>query len=129
MDTPYEYNIHDHINFIIEEVGNQFTAFRKLSWGDSTPHYELRRWRNTADGGEMAAKGCTFLTEEGPSELANVLVRLGFGDTRELLTIMSEREDFRKSLNSVLGKDDPDYDESAGTLDDDYFDPKALLGG
>ena len=129
MEDKYQYQIHDHVNFIIEEMGNQFTAFRKVSWGESAPHYEVRRWRSTPDGGEQCAKGCTFMTEEGPTELAHVLVRLGFGDTREMLNIMSEREDFRRSLNSVLGKEDPDYDPEAGTIEDNYFDPKELLGG
>lgn len=126
----FKYSIVDSIDYTIEEQGNQFTALRKIRWGDSDKEYlELRRWRNTPDGGEQAAKGCTFITEEGPSELVNTLVDLGYGHTKEVLKRLQTREDFRKSLNSVLGKDDELFDEEVGTLEDDYYDPKSLIGG
>lgn len=126
----FKYSIIDKIDYTIEEQGNQFTALRKVRWGDNDKEYlELRRWRNTPDGGEQAAKGCTFMTEDGPSELVNVLVELGYGNTKEVINRLSQREDFRKSLNSVLGKDDELFDENVGTLEDDYYDPKSLIGG
>lgn len=126
----FKYSIIDKIDYTIEEQGNQFTALRKVRWGDNDKEYlELRRWRNTPDGGEQAAKGCTFMTEDGPSELVNVLVELGYGNTKEVINRLSQREDFRKSLNSVLGKDDELFDENIGTLEDDYYDPKSLIGG
>lgn len=127
-DTSFKYSIVDKIDFTIEEQGNQFTALRKVQWGDSDKAYlELRRWRNTPEGGEMAAKGCTFLTEDGPSELVNTLVELGYGNTKEVLQKLKTREDFRRSLNSVLGKGDELFDEEVGTLEDDFFDPRELI--
>jgi hypothetical protein len=114
----YKYTIIDGINHVFEEKANQFGAFRKVQWGDSDKSYlEIRKWRNAADGSEQAAKGYTFMTEEGPSELTKILLSLGYANTREALEILNGREDFRKSLNSVLG-----------TLEDDYFDPKSFLG-
>lgn len=130
MDA-FKYRIVDHVDFTFEEVGNQFNALRKIAWGDADDEkakLEVRRWRNNPDGTEMCAKGMTFLTDEGPSELTNCLLKLGFGNTKEVLVIIKDRDDFRKSINSVLGKDDDLYDESAGTLEDGYFDPKELLG-
>ena len=41
--------------------------------GDEKARLEVRRWRNNPDGTEMAAKGMTFPTEDGPSELTNCL--------------------------------------------------------
>jgi hypothetical protein len=126
----FEYTIIDGVDKIIEERGNEFTALRKIRWGDGEKDYlELRRWRNAPDGKEQCAKGCTFMTEEGPSELVNALVDLGYGDTREVLTHLSTREDFRKAVNSVLGKNDELYDESEGTLEDSYYDPKSFVNG
>lgn len=126
----YKYTIIDDVNTIFEEKGNQFGAIRKIRWGDSDKEYlEVRKWRNTPDGGEQATKGYTFMTEEGPGELAKGLLELGYGNTREILTTLSERENFRKSLNSVLGKGDELFDESEGTLEDDYFDPKSFITG
>lgn len=130
MAMDFKYSIIDNIDYTLEEQGNQFTALRKIRWGDSDKDYlEIRRWRNTPDGGEQAAKGCTFMTEEGPSELMNALIDLGYGNTKEVLTHLSSRPDFRKSLNSVLGKEDELFDESVGTLEDDFYDPKSLIGG
>ena len=67
------------------------------------------------------------MTEQGPSELVGVLVDMGYGNTKEVLQKLKSRENFRRSLNSVLGKADEDYDESEGTLEDDYYDPRELL--
>lgn len=125
----FKYSIVENIDYTFEEKGNQFGAVRKVQWGDSDKSYlEVRKWRNSPDGSEQAAKGYTFMTEEGPSELAKVLLTLGYGNTREVIDIVKEREDFRKSLNSSLGPNDEMYDESTGTLEDDYYDPKSLLG-
>lgn len=130
MNNPYKYSIIDNVNHVFEESANQFGAFRKIQWGDnSKTYYEIRKWRNNPDGSEQAAKGYTFMTEEGPSELTKILLSNGYANTREALEILKEREDFRKSLNSVLGKDDELFDSEAGTLEDDYFDPKTFLGG
>jgi hypothetical protein len=126
----FKYAIVDNIDYTLEEQGNQFTALRKIRWGDSDKEYlEMRRWRNTPDGGEQAAKGCTFMTDEGPANLINALIELGYGNTKEVLGKLSDRTDFRKSLNSLLGKDDELYDDNVGTLEDDYYDPKSLIGG
>lgn len=125
----FKYSIVENIDYTFEEKGNQFGAVRKVQWGNSDKSYlEVRKWRNSPDGSEQAAKGYTFMTEEGPSELAKVLLNLGYGNTREVIDIVKEREDFRKSLNSSLGPNDEMYDESTGTLEDDYYDPKSLLG-
>lgn len=127
----FKYRIVDHVDFTFEEEGNQFNALRKIAWGDAgdeKARLEVRRWRNNPDGTEMAAKGMTFLTEDGPSELTNCLLKLGFGNTREVLDIIRDRDDFRKSLNSCLGPDDDLYDEGQGNLEDGFFDPKELLG-
>jgi hypothetical protein len=129
--AEFPYRIVDHIDFIFEESNNMYSALRKVAWGDSPDDkakLEVRRWQVRPDGQTAAAKGMTFLTEEGPSELTNCLLKLGYGHTKEVLSIIKDRDDFKKSLNSVLGKDDENYDESAGTLEDDYFDPKELLG-
>ena len=127
----FKYRIVDHIDFVFEEQGNQFSALRKVAWGDSPDEkakLEVRRWMNDAKGQTLAAKGLTFLTEEGPGELACTLLKLGHANTKDVLISIKDRDDFRKSLNSVLGKDDEAYDESSGTLEDDFYDPREVLG-
>ena len=128
MASDFSYEIVDGFDYPFEENGDQFSAFRKIRWGEKDKSYlELRRWKNMPDGSEMSMKGMTFLTEDGPSELAELLVRLGYGNTRKIIDNIKERDDFRKSLNSVLSPDDEAYDESAGTLEDEFYDPKSLI--
>lgn len=128
MADEFSYEIVDELDYPFEEAGNQFSAFRKIRWGSKDSSYlELRRWKNLDDGSELPMKGMTFLTEEGPSELAELLVRLGYGNTKKILDNIKDRDDFRRSLNSVLGSNDEAYDESAGTLEDDFYDPKSLI--
>lgn len=115
------------IDEIIEEKENQFTALREVQWGDRPSNLELRRWRNMPDGGEFPLKGVTFMTPEGPNTLAETLVNLGFGKTKDILSSLKDRDDFRRSLNTVLGKSDELYDESAGEVDDEYYDPSELM--
>lgn len=122
------YKVDPKVNYVFEEQGNQFNAFRKISWGeDSKTYYELRRWRNTPDGGEMPAKGMTFLTEDGPNELVHTLVDNDFGNTKVILESLSKRKDFQKSLNTVVGKKSEFYDKNVGSIDDDYIDPAILV--
>jgi hypothetical protein len=67
------------------------------------------------------------MTPEGPNTLAETLVNLGFGKTKDILSSLKDRDDFRRSLNTVLGKSDELYDESAGEVDDEYYDPSELM--
>ena len=115
------------IDEIIEEKENQFTALREVKWGDRPSNLELRRWRNMPDGGEFPLKGVTFMTPEGPNTLAETLVGFGFGNTKEILSNIKDKKKKKKSLNTVLGKSDEFYDESAGEVDDEYYDPSELM--
>lgn len=122
MDIKYK--IMDDFNHIIEEKGNMFTALRKISWNDKDNYkLDLRKYYVTGDG-ETVGKGVSFMTEEGPNELAKVLVSEGYGYTDEILKELANREDFRASLNSVLNPDDKFYDENVKS---EFFDPKELF--
>lgn len=109
-----------------EGVGNSFLALRKLRWNPESPYkIDIRKWFTNSDGEEIAGKGVSFITEEGPGELVKALIKHDFGDTREILEQLSEREDFTESLES-LGVDT----SIVGTVSkDDYYDPKELIVG
>lgn len=126
-NKKFSYTVDNNVDIIVEEQQNQFTALRAVRWGDREPTLEIRRWRNQPDGSEFPLKGCTFMTEDGPSTLTEALASLGYGKTINILNSIKDRRDFRKSLNSVLGKEDEYYDESAGEADDEYYDPSKLL--
>jgi hypothetical protein len=128
MAFDIKYSIQDGFDHIIEEKGNQFTALRKIAWGESDNYrLDLRKWYST-ETGETVGKGLSFMTEEGPSELVRVLLRTGHCDTVDALECLKERDDFRSSLNYVLNdKNDEFYDDTAKDLKGDYYDPKELL--
>ena len=118
------FHMHDDLNEVVDEKGNISIAIRKVNWGEesdlSKAKVDIRRWFINKDGEEAVGKGLHFLTEDGPHTLARVLVEKGFGKTRDILIGIKDRQDFRSSLNTVLGKEDEFYDASAG---DDFFAP------
>ena len=114
MDEQFKYTIVDNVDHIIDEKGNSFVALRKMYWGEdsSKANLELRKWYNTSDGGERPSKGVTFITAEGPSTLTHTLISMGYGNTQRILESLKSREDFRPSLNKVLGDKDEFYDKT-----------------
>lgn len=128
-DSEFKYTVVDDFDHIVDESGNSTINLRKLYWGDNSDNVklDLRRYYMTEQG-ERLGKGVSFLTEDGPNNLVDIMAGLGYGNTRNILNGIKDRKDFQKSLNSVLGKESEFYDEDAGELDDDYFDPKSLLG-
>lgn len=129
MNTDsFSYKVDEDFDNIFDEKGNTFLALRKVYWGNSTePKLDLRKWYTTAKG-ETVGKGFSFLTEDGPNELARVLLVNNFGETEQVIESIKDRPDFKSSLVKVLGDDVKDIDIE---LDDDevetYYDPKEVL--
>lgn len=117
----FSYRIIDNFDKIIDEKGNSFIALRKISWGESDDvKLDLRKYTTKADGSEQMLKGVSFITEEGPNELAKVLVEEGYGHTDDILSAVSTRPDFRQCLNKVLSPEDELYDDTVG---EEFFVP------
>lgn len=132
-----KYTIVDDYDHIVDEKGSTFLALRKIVWGDvedpdnidpSKVKLDIRKWHtDSSTGEEKVGKGWSFITEQGPHNLTKILVENGFGKTRDILNGVKDRDDFRSSLNSVLGKDDELYDseieeEVLYVPSDDLFD-------
>lgn len=122
-DKKFEYNVQkDHV---FDEKGGTFLALRQIAWGcpqneEPDPekvHWELRRWR-MRDGKEMADKGFSFLTEDGPNELVNTMLEEGFGNTKDVLNIIKNRDDFKDAVENM---------SVDGDVTGEYFDPRSLL--
>lgn len=116
----------DGLDAIFDERGSTFAALRLVQWcsEDDTPNrekakYELRKWRVDASGEERADKGLTFLTEEGPHELVNVLLKNNFGKTKEVLKVLKDREDFKESVEHLY--------EGEDVGDGEFFDMRTAL--
>lgn len=130
MNNNFKYNIVDDYDKIFDDKGNTFLAMRKIQWGDSDKTYlDLRKWYCNADGQETPGKGFSFLTEEGPHELARVLVENGYGHTDDIINSIKDREDFMTSLVECLNKEELDnLDIELPEVDDgDYYDPSVII--
>lgn len=124
MSGRFSYHVMDDFDHIFDEKGNSFLALRKIHWGDDIQEdkikLDMRKWFTDADGNEKVGKGVSFLTDEGPNNLVKILLDNGYGHTVEVLDSIKDRDDFRSSLNKVLGEDDEHYDD---TISEDLYDP------
>lgn len=121
-----KYYLHGDLDEIFDERGSSFLAMRKVQWAkeDEGPDpdkakLELRRWTINGDK-EQGLKGMTFLTEDGPHNLAKVLVSKGYGDTKELLKVLVNRPDFKNSVKSLGELEEVEEDG-------EYFDMRDIL--
>lgn len=131
---PKEFNleIDESINEVIDEVpGNRFIALRKLRWNPESPFkLDIRNWYTNSEGEEIAGKGVSFMTPEGPDNLIEALLKHGYGDTRKTINGIKDREDFLVAIKEVIVEKDIDLDsieipdiESVGS----FYDPKSIL--
>lgn len=108
-------------SYIIEEKGNSYTQLAYERWNeDSQFRLALRKFYSSAKG-ETAGKGVTFMTEEGPSELINALLKEGYGNPDDIAKVcIEDRPDiigaiiFNHGDNSETGDGD---EESMVTID------------
>lgn len=124
-----KYTIVDDFDHPFDEKGNAFLALRKLTWGDNdTVKLDIRKWYTNSSGTETLGKGVSFLTEDGPHELARVLLENGYGNTMEVLNSIKDRADFKSSLVNVLGKNSKELEDlEMGGVEEEYYDPKEIL--
>ena len=126
-DGEFKYEIVDGFDHVIDEYANRSLNLRKIRWGDrDRVTLDIRQYYMT-ENGERMGKGVGFMTDEGPNNLVEIMSGLGYGNTLNILNNIKDRQDFQQSLNTALGKDSEFYDESAGEVADDYYDPKSLL--
>ena len=75
----------------IENKKNAHIALRMVKWFDKDPSLDLRVWFKGVDE-ETPSKGFTFSTQEGPHNLTEKMVELGYGDTQKLKGMLDDRE-------------------------------------
>lgn len=109
----------------IDEKGSIFIALRKVQWvkngedpDEAKAKLDLRKYRVDENGDEIAGKGISFLTDDGPNELTKVLIHEGYGNTKEILKELKNRDDFVDSVEHINEED---------TGSGEYFDMRQLL--
>lgn len=93
---PLEFEIKDEDIYenVFDSNGSQILAMRNVSWNGNEPKLELRKWIVKGDDEEdVPLKGFSFLTDFGPHNLAEMLVKNGYGDWEVLRRYLYERED------------------------------------
>ena len=80
--------------------------------------YDIRKYTTDSAGNERMLKGVSFFSEEGPNQLANILVEEGFGNTRTILQNIRKRPDFADALKP----------QNESDSEDDGFDLRDIMG-
>lgn len=141
-------------SYIIEEKGNSYTQLAYERWNETSDYkLALRKFYSSAKG-ETAGKGVTFMTEEGPSELINVLLKEGYGNPDDIAKVcVEDRPDiigaivYNHGHNSESDEDKDSLDEINDkplmffvdkyekynkdheiTSEEDMYDPEEILG-
>lgn len=114
---------------VVDEKGSMYISARNIAWynastskeepDESKARFEIRKWKVTEDGKDLAQKGVTFLTEDGPHELTHTLVNNGFGKTKDILLSLKTRDDFKDAVEHMYDGDDIDSSE--------FFDARTTL--
>lgn len=128
---PIKYEIkEDGINELIDEgSGNMVLMLREVSWNGREPKLELRKWIVDVNE-EKPMRGVSFITEEGPNKLTEIMINKGYGKTETVLNDLKDRDDFDSSLNKAIGKKKVEKAKNTEVIvdEDEYFDPNNILG-
>ena len=134
-NEAFNLQIDESINEVFDEASgsNSFLALRKLRWNENSQYkLDIRKWYTDSNGEEIAGKGVSFMTEDGPNNLINALMKHGYGETRGILESISNRPDFLSNVKRVINNMNVTLDEVETTeeeIDALYFDPKNMFEG
>lgn len=127
-NSQLSYHVFKDYNIPFDEKGATCGTVRRVQWvkGDAEPDenkskLEIRHMI-VNESGETAGKGYSFSTPEGPNELVIGLIKCGFGDTKEILRAVRQRDDIQEAIR-FINEDDEDNDS------DSTFDMRDLLLG
>ena len=121
------FKVHPDFDELIDERGNTAVYFRMVDWNDrEAKRPEIRKWR-ISENGETPDKGVTFLTDDGPKNLAKAIIKKGFGETAEYIEALKDRDDFDDSLAQVIGKKKVNEAKNTEVEVGDYYDPKVVF--
>lgn len=132
MAKEFNLEIDPSLDVVFDELpGNSFLALRKLRWNEKSPfRLDIRKWYTNNEGQEVAGKGVSFMTPEGPDNLIEALLDNGYGDTRKTLNSIKHREDFLPAVKEIIKENNFDLDSvQIPTIDDigSFYDPKSIL--
>jgi len=122
-----QYHVFEDYDIPFDEKGSTVGTVRKVQWVkigvEPDPEKAKLEIRHVTikEEGEIMGKGYSFSTPEGPNELVHGLIKIGYGDTKEILREVRRREDFLEAAKTI--NEDPDEG------DGEVFDMRDLLIG
>ena len=126
FDNQFQYHVFKDYDIPFDEKGTTCGTVRKVQWikgsgepDESKAKIEIRKVY-TSGAEEKTGKGYTFSTPEGPGELVEGLIEAGYGNTKEVIRKLRQREDFAEAVNTI----NEDNDDGS---DGDMFDMRDLL--
>lgn len=127
MGRDFTYNVDENFNHTIDERGNAFISLRKIQWnGRGDFRLDLRKYINTEDG-ETMQKGVSFLTEEGPSELAKVLLENDYGNAKDIADVITnKRKDILNEISKNINGVFPDVEDIDGN-EEELYDARSIF--
>ena len=132
-NKEFNLEIDPSLDEVIDEIpGSSFIALRKLRWSsNSSFKLDIRKWYTNSEGEEIAGKGVSFMTSEGPDNLIEALLKHGYGDTRKTLNGLKDREDFLIAAKEIIVEKGVDFDSievpSIDSLSANFYDPKSIF--
>lgn len=122
------YKVFEDFNILFDEKAGSFGSVRLAQWYKkgaepdiSKAKYEIRKFSIDKDGStEIPGKGISISSKEAVDDLTDGLVDKNFGNTRNILKSLANREDFKDTLNNI----NKDPDECS---DGELFDMRNLL--
>lgn len=117
----------DGINKIIDEYGNMIIAVREVRWKPDKPYkLDIRKYI-TSEEGEKPMKGISFLTDEGPGELATTLLEAGYGNDVDVAKRLYEsRPALCNNIMDLMNGVKLEVPETSSNLDD-LYDPRSMF--
>lgn len=120
------------INEIIDEKNNTVMMIREVAWGKNIEKkqycLEIRKWYVNTES-EVPGKGFTFTTEKSPHNLVDTMVRIGFGNTKNIIDGIKNRSDFDEALAQSISKNkiESAKNKKITVTSEDYYVPQSLI--
>ena len=134
MTKEFKLELDPSIDEVFDEVpGNSFLALRRLRWTETGNfRLDIRKWYTNNQGEEIAGKGVSFMTEEGPDNLIAALLKHGYGDTEKTIDAIKDRDDFVSIATAAIMEKNPDFNGSFFMVKDPegsggFYDPKEFF--
>lgn len=91
---------------IDEGKNGSYLGIRKIRWNPDKPFkIDLRRYVVRTDGDEFPSKGIS-LDDDVADKVTESMIELGYGDTGNIITIITDREDFAEAVQDIIEADE-----------------------